>query len=153
VRSSWLRTCIVSLVLAAGLQIAPGQTLLAGVLLLEHATDHAHTVSLVPEEGHVHLVLSHERPGDEDRAPAEHHNATTQSASEGDHVVHIGDLRATSTPPRPSGVPPTPTITTAVAMLSAPAARLPLLPSLDPHSRSSDALRTVILRLREARLP
>jgi len=143
-----MRKAVVSLVLVcAVLQTAPGPALLASALILGHGTDHDHAVSLVAEEGHVHLILSHEERADRDRAPAGHHGEPTRSSSRSDHVFHLRDADATSTAPRPAGVLQAPAVVTAVAILPTPAAQWAPLPSLDPRSRSSDLLRTVVLRL------
>jgi hypothetical protein len=146
-KSFWMRKAVVPLVIAcAGLQMAPGPALLTSALILWHTTDHAHAVSLVAEEGHVDLVLSHEGRGDRDRAPAEHHGERAASTSGSDHVFHLR-VDATRTAPRPAGVALAPALATAVAILPASAPQWIPIPSLDPRSRSSDSLRTVVLRL------
>jgi len=137
---------VIALALAcAGAQVAPGAALLASALAL-HASDHAHSVSVVADEGHVHLVLSHDRRGHRDRASAGHHDERATATSERNHVFHFTDEDAAKTARR-AGVAPALAAVTAVAVMPGPTPLWVLLPSLEPRARSSGSLRTVVLRL------
>jgi len=142
-----MRKLAVPLALAcAGTHGASGSALLASTLTL-HASDHAHSVSLVPDEGHLDLVLSHDERGGHDQRVAWHHGDPAASASERDHVLHLTDDDTANTTPRRAGLAAVPAAATAVAMLPAPTLLWVRHRSPDPRARSSDFLRTVVLRL------
>ncbi len=148
-KPSWVRKLVLLVVLAcAWAQVAPGGMLLASSLALGlHASDHAHSVALVADAGHLHLVLSHDEQTRQDAGGASHHGDRATSAPERDHVVHLtaGDDAATAT--RRAGLAPAPAVATAVAVLPAPTPMWVLRPSPQPRARSSDSLRTIVLRL------
>jgi hypothetical protein len=146
VKSSWIRKLVVPLVLAwIGAQSAPGSALLASALTFGlQANAHAHSVSLVADEGRLHLVLSHDQRGGHDRA---HDGDLAISTSQGEHVLHLTGDDAASSPSRRVGLAPAPAAT-ALAVLIGPAApRWILRPSPRPRARGSESLRTVFLRL------
>ena len=149
-KSPCIRNLVVPLALAcAGLQLAPESVLLASALTLAlDASDHAHSISLFADGGHVDLVLSHEDLGGHHPGNAHHHGDPTSATSERDHVFHLttaGD--AANTMLRRAGLAPSPALATAIAVLPAPATLWLLHHSLEPRARSSDSLRTVVLRL------
>lgn len=142
-----MRKVVVALACAAA-QVAPGAALLSSALTLGlHASDHAHSVSLVADGGHVQLVLSHEERGHRDGAAGRHHDEQASSISETDHVFRLTDDGAASTATRRAGVAPAPAVATAVPVLPAPSPQWVLRASLEPRARSSDSLGTVVLRL------
>lgn len=144
-----MRKLVLPLALAcAGLQVAPGSALLAGLLALGiHRGDHAHAVAIVADQGHLHLVLSHGETGDHEHARAPQHDHRQTSPSETDHVLHIAGDDATNTTPRRVDTPPAspPAVVLAALPSAVPAWVVRLSP--DAHARSSDPLRTVVLRL------
>jgi hypothetical protein len=142
-----MRKLTVLLALAcAGTQIAAGSALLMSTLALGfHASDHRHSVSLVADEGHLHLVLSHDERGGQDPGGAWHHGDPTTSVSKGDHVVHLEDNDGVNTIRRADLA--VPAAAPAVAMLPALSPRSVPHRSPEPRARSSDLLRTVVLRL------
>lgn len=148
-KSFWTRKLVVPLVLAcAGTQVAPGAALRASALTLGlHESDHAHSVSLVAEEGHLHLVLSHDERGGQDPGGARHHGDPATSTSERDHVFKLTDDDAANTRPRRASFAPALAIATAVGVLRAPTPLWIVRSSPEPRARSSDFLRTVVLRL------
>jgi hypothetical protein len=150
VKTFWMRTLVVSLVLAcAGLQLAPESVLRAIALTLSlDASDHAHSISLFADGGHVDLVLSHEELGGHHPGGAHHHGDPTSATSERDHVFHLTTADdAANTMSRRAGLAASPALATAIAVLPAPATLWLLHHSLEPRARSSDSLRTVVLRL------
>lgn len=149
-KSPCRRNLVVPLALAcAGLQLAPESVLLASALTLGlHASDHAHAISLVAEEGHVHLVFSHDGRGDPDHGVAEHHgDPAATSTSERDHVFHLANDDGANTTSRRAGATTATAAATALAVLPAPALVWVPRRSPEPRARSSDLLRTVVLRL------
>jgi len=147
VKSSWIRKLVVPLALAwIGAQSAPGSALLASALTFGlEANGHAHSVSLVADEGHLHLVLSHDRRGGRDQGAA-HDGDLAISTTQGEHVLHLTGDDAASSPSRRAGVAPAPAART-LAVLTGPAPRWVLRPSTQPRARGSESLRTVFLRL------
>jgi len=147
VKSSWIRKLVVPLALAwIGAQSAPGSALLASALTFGlQANGHAHSVSLVADEGHLHLVLSHDRRGGRDQGAA-HDGDLAISTTQGEHVLHLTGDDSASSPSRRAGVAPAPAATT-LAVLTGPAPRWVLRPSPQPRARGSESLRTVFLRL------
>lgn len=155
-----MRNAVVALALTcAAVQVAPVSARLAGALSLGlHATAHSHSASLVVDEGHVDVVLSHEaheaheERGHGERDPrgrtlAVQHRERATSSSETDHVFHLVADDATGTAPRPAGLAPTPAVARADAISSASTPQRVLFRAPGPRSRSSDALRTIVLRL------
>jgi hypothetical protein len=149
VSSTWTRRVVVALALVcAGAQIAPGTALFASALTLGlHASEHAHSVSLSADEGHVHLVLSHDQAGTEILADTHHRGDRALSTSGRDHVLHVSDDGAATAGPRRAGVAPAPPVATSLAVLAAPSSLWVRSLLLEPCARSSDRLRTVVLQL------
>jgi len=150
VKSPCIRNLVVPLALAcAGLQLAPESVLLASALTLAlDASDHAHSISLFADEGHVDLVLSHEELGGHHPGGAHHHGDPRSATSERDHVFHLTTADdAANTMSRRAGLAAGPALATAIAVLPAPTRLWAPRPSPDPRARSSDFLRTVVLRL------
>jgi hypothetical protein len=147
VKSRWVRKLVVPLVLAwIGAQSAPGSALLASALTFGlEANGHAHSVSLVADEGHLHLVLSHDPRGGREQG-AEHDGDLAISTAEGEHVLHLTGDDPASSPSRRAGFAPAPAATT-LAVVTGPAPRWLLRPSPQPRARGSESLRTVFLRL------
>jgi hypothetical protein len=128
------------MLVCAGAQVSPAAGFLASVLTLR-LSDHAHSVSVVSQGGHLHLVLAH--PGGSPHRPegAPHPGHLPGAFSEGEHVFHIsGDEATTSASRRPSVSP------IAVALPAAPAR--PVVPvAWAPRTRAIDPQRPVVLRL------
>jgi hypothetical protein len=137
----------VLLVLAcAGAQPAAGAALLASALTLWfHRAHHPHAVSVVAEDGHLHLVLSHGEGSSRDHGRVPQPDDSRSSFSEGDHVFRFGD--AAGTAPRRAALDPAPPLAMVVATPPAPAARCVLRSPPEPRPRGVDFLRTVVLRL------
>lgn len=148
-KSSWVRKRVLPFVLAcAGAQVAPGGMLLASALALGlHASDHVHSFALVADAGHLHLVLSHDERSHQDAGDARHHGDPATSAPERNHVVRLTDGDDAATASRRAGLSPAPAVATAVAALPAPAPMWVPCSSPQPRARSSDSLRTIVLRL------
>lgn len=149
VKSPGIRKLALPLTLVcAGTQLASGSALLASLLTLGlHDSDHAHSVSLVADEGHVHLVLSHEEQGTHHSRNTSHHGDPATTASERDHVFHLTDDDAASTTRHRPGFEPAPLLAAPVAVFPASTPSWLLRASSEPRARSSDLLRTVVLRL------
>jgi hypothetical protein len=131
---------------------------LAGALTLGfHGDNHpAHSFSVVAEQGHLDLVLSH-RPqeprrgserGAHDHASTPHHDDLPSLFSEENHVFHLTGDDATRATPRRSVADAVPLLAIA-AVLPPPAPRAAtlLLASPEPRIRGVDYLRTVVLLL------
>ena len=133
----------------AAAQPAPASALHARALTLGlHARHHAHAVSVVSEDGHFHLVLSHaaQRDSGDHRGPARPDDPQA-SFSESDHVLHLaGDDPVNATARRGDASQP-PLLAIAVALPSVPAPLSVFRPSPEPRARGADQLRTVVLRL------
>lgn len=144
-----MRKLVLPLVLAcAGAQVAPGGALLASALTLGlHASDHAHSVALVADAGHLHLFLSHDERGRQDAGGASHPDDRATSAPERDHVVHLEDGESATPAARRAAPAPAPPVATVVAVLPVPTPMWVPLPSPQPRARSSDSLRTIVLRI------
>ena len=144
-----MRKLVIPLVLAcAGAQVAPGSALLARLLTLGiHRGDHAHAVALVADQGHLHLVLSHGERGGHAHGGAPKHDDRQTSPSETDHVFHVAGDDAANRTPRRADISPASPLAVAVSALPTPVPVWVLRPSPEPHARSSDPLRTVVLRL------
>lgn len=147
-KPSWIRNLAVPFALAcAAMQVVPGSAFLASALTLGFAASHhRHSVSLVAGEGHLHLVLSHEERADRHPEVAHHHGDPAVSASEGNHVFHLTDVEASNTTPRRTALAPAPIAIITVAWLPAPSRRS-VGPRPEPRARSSDFLRTIVLRI------
>ena len=130
----------------AATQPAAGSALLASALTLGlHGSPHAHSVSIVAEEGHLHLVLSHDEGAHRDRGRALNHYGP--SFAESDHVFHMTGEDAAGVSPRRAALDQTPPLSMVVALPSAPMPTWDGRPSPELRVRSSDLLRTVALRL------
>jgi hypothetical protein len=144
--ATWLRRLTAVFALAcAGLEPATGLPLLLSALELRHG-DHAHSLAVVSDVGHVDVVLSHTEDGHHE------HDAVTgedlaPASSSSDHVYHITS----------SDLPNATQRRVDLAMSLAPTFRvaLPLAPGTAgaervwsaPHARSSDHLSTIVLRI------
>ncbi len=134
------------LLASAATQPAAGSVLLASALTLWlHGSSHAHAVSVVAEEGHLHLVLSHDEGAERDHGHAPSHGGPWFAGD--DHVFHVTGDDAEVATPRRAAPDPAPALAMAVALPSAPTPARPSRPSPEPRARSSDLLRTVVLRL------
>jgi len=140
------------MLVSAVTQPAAGSALLASAAVLGlHRSSHAHSVSVVAEEGHLHLVLSHD-----DRARGDHDHAPSPSGpsfAEPDHVFHMTGDDAASATSRRVALDPTPPLAIAVVLPSTPALAWSSRPSPETRARSSDLLRSVVLRRGEAASP
>jgi hypothetical protein len=143
----WARKLAALLMLAStATQPAAGSALLASTLTLWfHEEPHAHSVSVVAEEGHLHLVLSHDEGADGDHGGAPKHDAPSCAAR--DHVFHMTDADAASATPRRVALDPARPIALAALLPSASPPPWASHSSPEPHARSSDLLRTAVLRL------
>jgi hypothetical protein len=77
-----------ALAVLANLLVQPVLPVAMAELLLAHAGEHAHSISLAADAGHYDLVLSHEPAEPHEHAPGEPAHAAHASAR-GDHVVHL----------------------------------------------------------------
>ena len=144
----WARKLVIPLAFAcAGAQVAPGSAFLASLTLGIHRSDHAHAVSLVADHGHLDLVLSHGERGGHAHGGGPQHDDRQTPSSEADHVFHIACDDAANPTPRRADIPPASPLALAVAPLPTPVPVWVLRPSPEPRTRSSDSLRTVVLRL------
>jgi hypothetical protein len=129
----------------AGLEPATGLPLFVSALEL-HRDDHAHSLAVVSDVGHVDVVVSHAEDGHHERAAAAGEDLAPAS-SDGDHVYHITS----------SDLPNATQRRVDLAMLPAPALRvaLPFAPGMAsaergwsaPHACTFDHLSTVVLRI------
>ena len=132
---------------SAGAQATAGTGLLASALTLGlHANEHAHTVSLVSEAGHLHFVLAHEEGSGHGHEAVPHHEDLSGSLSESDHVFHVtGDDATTSVSRRPA-LPAAAALAVPIALRSS-SARSVFRPAPEPRARGTDLLTPVVLRL------
>ncbi len=144
-RGKW----IASLVLAS-MVVSPTLAPLAFaavVVLGAYSHGHEHTMSLIGEDGHLHLVLSHPGEGDDHRHPTPQRSHHGEYASGGDHVFDLAEAMASASPrPRtapddgfallPSAVPISEPVLERVVQRRAAAPRL-----------RAQLLRSVVLRL------
>jgi hypothetical protein len=131
--------------LCAAAQSAGGSELLAGAVSLGlHAHDHGHSASIVSEDGHVHLVLSHSEDGNS--AKGTQHERRLGRFSDRDHVLHITAEGPTTTTSRRSDLGFT-AVATCPAVSSPFFAKPALRSPLDQRARSSAPPRPVVLRL------
>ncbi len=101
-RTSMRAAMIVCALACMGARVAPASALVAGALTLGlHADDHAHTVTLVVDENHVDVVVSHVEPVDDAAHP---HGDPEASGSDDAHVLHLSEDDAALTGPRRDGV-------------------------------------------------
>jgi hypothetical protein len=141
----------------AGAHPAGGFPLLASALTLGlHGDQHAHSFSVVAEEGHVDLVLSHlpQEPrrgsgrGAHHHASTPHHDDLSNVFSEESHVFHLTGDDAASATPRRSVANAVPLLAIAVTLPSpGPRAAMLFRRSTEPRIRGVDYLRTVVLLL------
>ena len=147
-KSSWMRSLAAPVLAACAAAVTSGSAPLVSVLTLGlHKGDHVHSVRLVAEEGHLHLILSHDEGADRDPQGAGHHGVPATSTSESDHVFHLTSDDAANTSLRRAGFTPAPAAAAVVAVLPAPTLRCLLHPSREPLARSSDSPRSIVLRL------
>jgi hypothetical protein len=141
----WKRTVLLALA-CAGAQLGAGSAVVAGVATLgRHGIGHEHSVSILAEDGHLHLVLSHVEPAEHDHEPAAHGDDPHSTCSNADHVFHLDS--ADNATLRRAMFDPAPALAVSVDVLPALAPRqLSVLPP-EPRARGVDHLRTVVLRL------
>ena len=125
---------------------ATGSALLARALMVGlHESPHRHSVSVVAEEGHLHLVFSHDARSEHDHAPLPPGESMRTSFSGGDHVFHLAVADTASSRRSPLDSLPPPVLLVALRPpLDAPDV---LPPSPETLARGADQLRTVVLRL------
>jgi hypothetical protein len=133
---------LLMLACAAG-QLVPG-LLTSALTLALHG--HAHSVSVVAEDGHLHLVLAHDGPGGHEHRGVPDRDDRTTSFSERDHVFELSGDDAASTRPRRAAIDPPPLLAVTLAIHFDTPLWL-LRPSPEPRARSSEHLKTVVLRL------
>jgi hypothetical protein len=146
---SMRKVSALSILACVAAQLATGSMPVASALMLVlHGSHHAHAVSLVSEDGHRHVVLSHEM----DRSVYDHRGAVdTDGAaavfSEGEHVFHFASADPADRATRRKGAAPAAVMVIAAAspFASAPASGFRLPP--ERLVSSADLLRTVVLRL------
>jgi len=146
-RKRWLAALL--MLACSGAQPAAGSALLVSALTIAllHGSDHAHAVSLIPGEGHAHLVLSHVEGDSHEHGGAPRHDESETSLSEADHVFHLTGGDAENATPRRAAPNPGPPLAISLAAPFARALTWILRPAPDPLSRSSGNLRAVVLRL------
>ena len=144
-----MRRICASLMLACALvQPAFSSVLLASAVTLAlHGRDHAHSVALVSDDGHLDLVLSHaDRSEDACRREPVHAHPHA-SPVPADHVIHVASDDATSTRSRKLSIDTAPPLAAPIASLPFPAS----LPAYDapeqPRIRGAERIRTVVLQL------
>jgi len=139
---------VVLTVAIAGGELAARSALLAAALpLFFHGTAHWHAVSVVEQDGHVEVVLSHSGDhGDHDPGAPAHPQDPPPSPSDADHVVHFASDDATGgTRSSPAALLP---LAVATAPPSEPRAiETALGPQRERRSRAPDRLRSVVLLL------
>jgi hypothetical protein len=130
-------------------QPAAGSMLATGALLIVlHGSHHAHAISIVSEDGHRHLVLSHDTAGSfDDNRGAVDTDSPAPSFSESEHIFHFASDDPVNTAARRRDAAPAPVVAIAAAppFASAPVAGFRF--SLEPRASGADHLRTVVLRL------
>jgi len=146
---SLVRRLPVLLVLAcvAAQPATRGALLATALTIATHGSHHAHSVSVVADEGHFDLVFSHHESGGHDHGDAPHGEDGTTSLDEGDHVLHLSGDDAAGAGSRRAGLDPAPPLAMAIAIRFAvvPVSHLRAPPQA--RARSSDHLKTVVLRL------
>lgn len=144
-----MRRLVVLLALAcAGAQSAAGSTLFSSALALGIlGSHHAHSISVVAEQGHLHLVLSHADRDAHHPGPVSHHDDLQPVSSESDHVFEIGVDDATRTSPGRALLDPGAPIATIVGAPFVAAQSAVRRSPPEPRARGVDDLRTVVLRL------
>ena len=137
------RTLALLLVLA----VAPG-SLLASVALAVSGSARAHSTSLIIEDGHLHLVLSHGKDGHAEHAGGHHPEDRDTSTSEpgDDHVLHLFDGSSSSSARR-AGLDTLPQIAATPGAFATIRPRHVAHFSPEPHARGSSQLGTIVLLL------
>lgn len=142
----WL-AALLMLVWASAQPPAGSALLVSALAIALHGSDHAHAVSLVPDEGHTHVVLSHVEGDSHEHGEAPRHDESKTSFSEADHVFHLTGGDAANATARRVTLDILPPLAIAVAVPFASAPTWILRASRDPSSRIPDQLRAVVLRL------
>jgi hypothetical protein len=131
--------------LCAVAQSGGGSELLAGAVSLGfHGHHHAHSASIVSEDGHLHLVLSHSEDGHSGRGAP--HDGRLGELSGSDHVLHLVTDEPTTTSRRSD-------LAFAAAIAASPAVSAPffarsvLRSPVDQRARGSGSPRPIVLRL------
>jgi hypothetical protein len=129
------------------LAIAPG-SLLASVALAVSGSVHAHSPSLIIEDGHLHLVLSHGTAGHAEHAGGHHPEDRGTSTSEPgrDHVLHLIDGSSASSARR-AGLDTLPQIATTPGAFAAIRPRHVAHFPPELRARGSSQMRSVVLLL------
>lgn len=129
----------------AAVQPAAASAPLASALALAlHRGDHAHSVAVVPEDGHLHIVLSHGQ-GDGHQDEGVSHSGHALTSYSADHVFHLAE--ADSATIRRAALDPAPPLAMAAALPLRPAPLVVVRPRPEPRARGADPLSTVVLRL------
>jgi hypothetical protein len=134
----------------AALQPAVGSAVLASALTLAlHGSDHAHSLALVVDEGHLDLVLAHDGGGDHphDHDGAPHSGAPHASPVDDDHVFHVAVDEAAGASSRKLSADPAPLLAAPVARPAPRAALSFYRAPEEPRARGAERIRTVVLRL------
>ncbi len=109
--------------------------------------DHAHHVSVVTEEGHLHLVLGHDKGVDHHHAGSSHHDERSGSFSENDHVFDLTSGDAVSFAGRRAIFAPIPALALPAVLAPFPIARSHVRPPPEPRARGADLVKITVLRL------
>lgn len=98
-----MRSIVVVLALAClGARVAPASALVVGALTFGlHTEDHSHSVTLVPDDDHMDVVVAHIEQADDTSHP---HGDPVASGSDAAHVFHLIQDDAATTIPRRDGV-------------------------------------------------
>lgn len=134
------------LLMLACVQPATGAVLIAGARMFgPHESRQRHSVSVVVEEGHLHLVVSHDARAEHDHASVLPAECTRASFSEADHVFHLaGADNALSRRAPLQSMPPPALLAVSLHALGPHGV---LLRPPGPRARGADHPRTVVLRL------
>ena len=141
-----MRTIVVVLALACmGSRVAPASALVMGALTFGlHTDDHAHSVTLVMDEHHVDIVVTHPGPGDDASHP---HEETLASESDDTHVFHLIQDDAATTTPRRDGFTAPHVVTLCEAYAPRAAWAYRRVSPVTPHFHVLHPLKTVVLRV------
>jgi hypothetical protein len=141
------RVALLLMLAGAGAQATAGTAFLASALTLGlHAHGHAHAVSIVREEGHLHLILGHVEGSGHGRETVPHHEDLPGSLSESEHVFHVTGDGASASMTRRAALSPAAALAGPMVRQLSPA-RSVFRPAPEPRARGTDLLRPVVLRL------
>ena len=140
--------CVLLMLFCAGAQPALGSSLIASALALGiDANDHAHSVVLHSDGGHIDVVLTHGKRGAHEHggAPSDHDHPA--SFSDTDHVVHVAGCDAARATARRAN------LQAPLALAASPVRPVVVAPvwspsrSLAPRTHGVAQQRTIVLRL------